>query len=104
MENNGIPIIREFPFIRSGARIHNADLDVKATYPTIEACANISKETTLRELSRIDGISEREQRIIGLNLTGGVSNAAEVCTMVYKMPTFTQWGDLMDMEIEAGRF
>lgn len=103
MDDNGIPIIREFPSIRSMMRIHNADLDVKATYPTEQITCNISKRTTSRELSSIVGFTERERRIIGLNLTGGVSNALEISNMVYKMPTLLEWGAIADKAIMEGR-
>lgn len=79
-------------------------LDVKATYPTVQITANISKETTMRELSAISGFSEKQRRIIGLNLTGGASNAQEISNMVFKTPTLLEWGAIMDKEIAEGRF
>jgi hypothetical protein len=78
-------------------------LDVKATYPTEQITCNISKRTTSRELSAIVGFTERERRIIGLNLTGGVSNALEISNMVYKMPTLLEWGAIADAAIADGR-
>ena len=53
--------------------------------------ANISKETTLRELSRIKNITDREQRLIGINLSGGVVNAVELCNTAFKLPTLSEW-------------
>lgn len=40
------------------------------------------------EVASIDGIDERTQRSIGINLTGGHVNATEICTRLYKAPTF----------------
>jgi hypothetical protein len=51
---------------------------------------NISKETTVAELIKIEGIDDRTQRSIGINLTGGHINAVEICTRVFKAPTFDQ--------------
>lgn len=52
----------------------------------------------MRELSHIDGFTDNQRRVIGLNLTGGVANALELSTMVYKTPTLIEWGDLFDAE------
>lgn len=104
MDDNGLAIIREFPNLRSMIRIHAADSDVKATYPTEQITCNISKATTMRELSHMDGFTEQQRRVIGLNLTGGVSNALELSTMIYKTPTLFEWGDLMDEAVAMGEF
>ena len=40
------------------------------------------------ELAGIEGIDDRTQRSIGINLTGGHVNAVEICTRLYKAPTF----------------
>ncbi len=77
---------------------------MKATYPTEQITCNISKATTMRELSHMDGFTEQQRRVIGLNLTGGVSNALELSTMIYKTPTLFEWGDLMDEAVAMGEF
>lgn len=86
--NNGIACLKEFPHIRSMIRGHVADLDVKSSYPYTEIFLNISKATTMLELCSIDGVTEEVRRRIGLNLTGGATNAAEFCIKAYKAPTF----------------
>lgn len=48
---------------------------------------NISRSTTVMELSQIEGIDEQTQRAIGVNLTGGYVNAVEICCTLYKAPT-----------------
>lgn len=63
-------------------------LDVEGTYPNVEIICNISKQTTACEIIKIEGVDERIQRSIGINLTGGHVNAVEICTRVYKAPTF----------------
>jgi hypothetical protein len=52
---------------------------------------NISKETTKKELISIEGVSNRTQRIQGINFSGGYSNAIEFCTDLFGMPTLDQW-------------
>lgn len=88
--DTGIPILKELPKIKSCARINVYDLDVAGTYPNVECLMNISKETTFRELSQIKGIEDNVRRSIGINLTGGIVNAMEICCNVYKLPTFNQ--------------
>lgn len=51
---------------------------------------NISKETTYRELSRIEGIPEHVQRANSINLTGGHTNAMQFCNEIYGLPTPTE--------------
>ena len=67
-----------------------ADFDVKSSYPTTEYVFNVSKETTHRELSRIQGLTEQQQRSIGINLSGGNVNAVELCNLVYDYPRMDQ--------------
>ena len=67
-----------------------ADIDIEATYPTLEDVCNISKETTYRELGCIYGLTDEERRAVGVNLTGGVSNAVEICTNVFKLPSYLE--------------
>ena len=67
-----------------------ADLDVSAAYPTNEIVANISQETTFRELGEIDGVTEDVRRVQGINLSGGFSNAVEFSVNMLGVPDFMQ--------------
>lgn len=51
---------------------------------------NLSKETTYRELSRIEGIPETVQRANGINILGGYVNAAQFCNEIYGLPNFRE--------------
>lgn len=88
--DDGIQAIKELPNVRTLMRAHVADLDVEGTYPNVEIIANISKETTARELSKIEGIDEQVQRAVGINLSGGFVNAVEICVSLYKAPTMDE--------------
>jgi len=48
---------------------------------------NLSKETTMMELAKIEGISASRQRLVGINLTGGPANAIEILVEVMGAPT-----------------
>ena len=54
--------------------IHNADLDIEGTYPSVQQATNACKQTTVKEIIRIEGLSELEQRQLGINLSGGIVN------------------------------
>ena len=87
VSDDGLKIIEELPDISTYIYGHVADLDVEGTYPNGECVANISKETTSRELALIKDVDHQTQRAIGVNLTGGHVNAVEICCNVLKAPT-----------------
>jgi hypothetical protein len=86
--DDGLKVIEELPKVSTLMRAHVADLDVEGTYPNVEIIANISKETTSKELSQIRGVELPVQRAIGIHLSGGHVNAVEICQNVYKAPSF----------------
>lgn len=63
---------------------------------------NISKETTWRELCRLEGIPETVQRANGINLTGGSTNAIQFCNEIYGLPNVTDMIDIYRKERELG--
>ena len=83
----GLSVIRELPSTRSMIFAHNSDLDIAGTYPEEEYLLNISKETTAMEMARIRDVPEWMQREFGINLNGGVANAVELCTTMFKVPS-----------------
>jgi hypothetical protein len=84
--DNGLQIVEEDPTIRTNIRAHTGDLDVAAAYPNNGSVLNISKETTSKEMVRIVGVTEQDQRLQGINLSGGHTNAVEFVTKIYKAP------------------
>lgn len=55
---------------------------------------NISKETTYRELHLIRGLNENDRRVVGINMSGGMANAVEICVKVLQLPSLSQLGDI----------
>lgn len=84
--DNGLQVLEETPHLRTNIRGHVGDLDVSASYPNGGCVFNISKETTHKELVRIDGVPEMMQRMQGINLSGGHTNAVEFCTGMFGLP------------------
>ncbi len=90
LEYTGIRCIKELPELPTKVYVFCADLDVKSSYPTTGIFANISRETTVLELSSIEGVLEHNRYLVGLNLMGGNVNAVSFCQRVYGMPTLDE--------------
>lgn len=88
--DNGIQIIEEIPHLRSNIRRDVGDLDVSASYPNGGEVFNISKHTTSKEIIDIEGVSEYQRRMQGVNISGGATNAVEVCTNILGLPPLTE--------------
>lgn len=85
--DNGMDFIKELPGYITKVHAQSADTDVSSGYPNIERSMNMSKDTTVHEMSRIEGIEYEEQRILGLNLVGGKSNSMAFANKIYRLPT-----------------
>lgn len=86
VDDNGLRALQELPEVRSEIRLETNDLDCTSSYPFGQIALNISKETTVCELSRIKDIDETVWRKVGINLSGGKTNAMEICNVVFKYP------------------
>ena len=85
--DNGVPFFDKDP-LNSEIRLWVYDVDAKATYPSEGIACNIAQETTRVEFNKMAGLSSDEQRSVGINLTGGANNAAELLSVAYGMPSF----------------
>lgn len=85
--DNGLRVISENSLQATNIRAHVGDLDVSASYPNGGAVFNISRETTHKELISIEGVSEYQQRMQGINLSSGPTNAVEICVSLFGLPT-----------------
>jgi hypothetical protein len=101
VDDNGLQCVEEDPTLRTNIRRSVADLDVAASYPNGECVFNISKETTKKELISIEGVDEYTRRMMGINLSGGATNAVEICTNLWGMPSLVQL--LQAFEDHTGR-
>ena len=85
--DNGLKIIEENPSLSTNIRVGVGDLDVKAAYPTNEVIFNVSKETTIKEICSIEGISDATYRAQAINLSGGHTNSVEFCQFMFGLPS-----------------
>lgn len=101
--DNGLTVIKEIPDLSTRVYVHVADLDVSSGYPTIQRILNMSKETTYRELSQIQGITEAAQRMAGINLTASHVNAVEVTCELFNAPSFDKLLGEFEKDMAEGR-
>ena len=90
VERNGLPLLDDVPGHCTEVRGSVYDLDITSAYPTGEIVLNTSRQTTVAEVTRIEGLSEDVKRSIGVNLTGGSVNAIEICQRAMGAPTLEQ--------------
>jgi len=83
---NGLKLLYDYPSMVTRIYTHVGDLDVAASYPNGGAVFNMSKDTTVRELHRIDDVEFEDQREQGINLSGGHTNCVEFATVILKCP------------------
>lgn len=86
VEENGLYCIEEIPELQTMFRVQTADADILQAYPTAEIGLNVSKETTCMEVLSIRGVPEEARRRAGINLTGGRTNAIEICNDIMNLP------------------
>lgn len=63
------------------------DSDAVSAYPSATAVANVSRETTYRELIEIIGVEETDFRRQNINLLQGHVNALEYCNVMHDLPS-----------------
>lgn len=97
--DNGMRIVKNMSEQPTLYRGHVSDLDVRSAYPWGEITMNVGKETTAYEICRIENVTINEQRIVGLNITGGATNAVEYCNIIHKLPTLEVMSELVAKEL-----
>jgi hypothetical protein len=93
----GLQCVKELPDTNTNIYTHVGDLDVSASYPNGIIVFNISKETTMKELISIEGVNEDTKRMATINLSGGCTNAVEICNTIFGLPTLDKWLDECDL-------
>ena len=93
---DGIRCILEDPEMITNIRTQGADSDAVASYPSDTEACNVSKGTTHRMISRIDGIEEYLFRMQNINLLSGHVNAIEYVTTLMKLPSLTELGEIYE--------
>jgi hypothetical protein len=94
MANLGIPVIAEDPNLRPNIRGYCFDSDSVSAYPSATIACNVSKETTRKEISSVEGIDETTFRLQNINLIYG-NNSVEYCTEMMGFPALDELEELI---------
>lgn len=93
VKDNGLKVIAEDSEMTTNSRGHVGDADQVSGYPSNGQAANVSRETTSRELLSIEGIEKETFRLQNINLFFGPINNIEYCT---EMLNFIPLTDMLE--------
>lgn len=82
----GQPFIKDMGSMPSKLYTHIFDVDIASGYPTTGLIMNTSKETTIKEVCEIEGLTEKDLRRCGVNLTAIRNNAIDLGQTLYSLP------------------
>lgn len=82
----GRKVLKKFKSILSLIRCFVYDVDAVSAYPSCTAVANVSRETTVKEVIDIQGIDETLFRRHNINLLQGHVNALEYASEMHSLP------------------
>jgi len=83
---NGLRVTDEDFKIKTNIRLGVYDADAVSSYPSCTKAANVSKDTTHREILSIEGIDKSTFKKQNINLLYGPTNAVEWCTTMLNFP------------------
>ena len=87
VEDTGLHAFKESCLISSNAKTHVSDLDVEGAYPNATRAANVSKDTTHRELVKIAGMTKEDFMLHNINLMFSNTNAVEYAQQMFSLPS-----------------
>lgn len=83
-------VILENNKMTTNIRGHVADLDAVSSYPSDILAANVSKDTTSRELLSIEGLTKDEFILENINLFFGCVNSVDYCVNMLDYPSLPE--------------
>ena len=96
--DNGLHIVKENPYLATNVRLYTADLDGEGAYPVSTVISNVSRETTTKELSSVEGITDYEKLMNTINFSGGRTNSLEFATIMLNLPKLEDLSRLYDQQ------
>lgn len=83
----GLKCLEEYPDVVTNMRGVVCDQDATAAYPSCTQVGNVSKETCVNEIIKIEGVREDIFREMNLSICLGNANMLEYFTVLFDMPT-----------------
>jgi len=93
VDDFGLKVVSEIPNLITNIYSYVFDADVASAYPNATRAANVSKDTTHRELVKLEGFVKDIFMLQNINLTYGMTNSLEYCQTMFKMPTLFELYD-----------
>jgi len=87
IDDNGLIVLEEDDHLRTTIRKYVFDADAVSSYPSNTMAANVSRDTTHRELIAIMGYDKNFFKTQNINLIFGKTNAMEYCRNMFNMPS-----------------
>lgn len=94
--HEGLQCLEEYPNAVTNLRGLTCDLDATSSYPSCTLVGNVSKETCVNELIRIDGIDEETFREQNLSICLGNANILEYFSVMFGMPSMSEIDAYLD--------
>lgn len=92
--HDGLQCLEEYPNAVTNLRGLTCDLDATSSYPSCTLVGNVSKETCVNELIRIDGVDEETFREQNLSICLGNVNLLEYFSVMFSMPSLPELEEL----------
>lgn len=90
LQHEGLQCLEEYPKIITNARGMVVDLDSVSSYPSCTLVANVSKQTCVNEVIKIEGIKEDIFKEQNLSICLGESNLLEYCNIMFDLPSLEE--------------
>ena len=87
VEDTGLPVMQDANQLLSNTKTHVSDLDVTGAYPNAGRAANVSKDTTHRELVKIENMTKDDFMLHNINIMFGITNSLEYGQQMFKLPS-----------------
>lgn len=96
--NEGLKVLEEYPDVVTNLRGVVCDQDATAAYPSCTQVANVSKETCVNEIIKIEGVREDTFREMNLSICLGNANMLEYFQVMFGMPSMLEIDKYLDQE------
>lgn len=93
----GLDVIEEDKLIKTCIRAFSYDIDTVSAYPRAIDAANISRETTSKEIISIEGMEKEYFMNQNINTMFGRVNSIEYCSKMFNFPTFEEINQALEL-------
>ena len=95
LKDNRNDILAENEQLTTNVNAHIFDMDAISSYPSNTTAANVSKDTTSREILKVENMDFEDLRKENINLFFGEVNSSNYCENVLWMPSLRHLSNLI---------